>query len=130
MSNLHLRRTLLALAIAAACPGTSNATPAPASDVTHDLSLGRFIVDQQTFNNVTLIGNITSRHATPFDDIDVGDLQAITVLGNFTNKASITVEETTELPCTSTPAIRSAPLLVATSAMTAPSVCRARMPGE
>ncbi|QXI29163.1 autotransporter family protein [Pseudomonas vanderleydeniana] len=92
MSNLHLRRTLLALAIAAACPGTSNATPAPASDVTHDLSLGRFIVDQQTFNNVTLIGNITSRHATPFDDIDVGDLQAITVLGNFTNKASITVE--------------------------------------
>ncbi|WP_017903789.1 autotransporter outer membrane beta-barrel domain-containing protein [Pseudomonas asplenii] len=89
MSTPCLRRTLLALAVAAACPTVIHAAPIP--DVTHDLGQGRFVIDQQTFNNVTLIGSITSQHATPFDDIDVGDLQAITVLGNFTNKASINV---------------------------------------
>ncbi|SEI25077.1 outer membrane autotransporter barrel domain-containing protein [Pseudomonas asplenii] len=89
MSTPCLRRTLLALAVATACPAVTHAAPAP--DVTHDLSQGRFVIDRQTFNDVTLIGTITSQHTTPFDDIDVGDLQAITVLGNFTNKASINV---------------------------------------
>ncbi len=123
MSTPCLRRTLLALAVATACPAVTHAAPAP--DVTHDLSQGRFVIDRQTFNDVTLIGTITSQHTTPFDDIDVGDLQAITVLGNFTNKASINVNGDDGTG----PAIRFALLLVATSAMKARSVSRARMHG-
>jgi outer membrane autotransporter protein len=82
LKTFHLNKTLIAMAIAAAT--TTVATQAmavPAEDFVYSLSSGALDRSDETWSNVTLSGSISASDAV--------HLGGNTVLGNFTNNATI-----------------------------------------
>lgn len=82
MNISHLRRSLLALSVAAA---TATVHAAPAPDFNYDLSNGAYNSDGDVFNNATLTG--TSQNA------GVGLLN-VTLAGNLINQGNINLTTT------------------------------------
>ena len=77
MNTASLRRSLLALSIAAA---TATANASPAIDLNHDLSSGAYSNTGDTFSSATFSG--TSQNAGV-------ELIDVTVLGNLTNSGKL-----------------------------------------
>ena len=84
MNISHLRRSLLALSVAAAT-ATATVHAAPAPDFNYDLSNGAYNSDGDVFNNATLTG--TSQNA------GVGLLN-VTLAGNLINQGNINLTTT------------------------------------
>ena len=88
MNTASLRRSLLALSIAAA---TATANASPAIDLNHDLSSGGYSNTGDTFSSATFSG--TSQNAGV-------ELIDVTVLGNLTNSGAINLSaaSATDIP--------------------------------
>jgi outer membrane autotransporter protein len=79
----HLRRSLLALSVAAT---TATVHAAPAPDLNHDLSTGAYSSSGDVFNNATFTG--TSQNAGV-------DLMNVTLAGNLINQGNINLTAAT-----------------------------------
>ncbi|WP_223470872.1 MULTISPECIES: autotransporter outer membrane beta-barrel domain-containing protein [unclassified Pseudomonas] len=88
MNISHLRRSLLALSVAAT---TATVHAAPALDLNHDLSTGAYSSSDDVFNNATFTG--TSQNAGV-------ELTDVTLAGNLVNqgKINLTAANSSDIP--------------------------------